>query len=162
MRRWFVGLFSVMVLAAAFVAPPALANDSPIGHLGDTLRVTDGDIVADVTVLNVLPSDIPPGWGYPPRWPRSEVVRAQVAVTAVQVPASYSLSKLAFHGVTQTGDSYVARNTDAPDALRHALLNVPQGSTVGGSLWWDCYRDLISNVVLIDPMSGSHLAQWNI
>jgi hypothetical protein len=162
MRRWLVGFFSVMVFAAAFVAP-ASAGDAPIGRLGDTLRVSDGTIVADVTVVNVLPSDIPPGWGYPPRWPRSEVWRAQIAVTAVAVPSAHSMaSNFVFHGVTETGDSYVARNTDAPDALQYALLNAPQGSTVGGGVWWDCYRDLVSNVVLIDAKTGYHLAQWNL
>lgn len=163
MRRWFVGLLSAMVYIAALVAPPASAGESPIGRLGDTLRVTDGDLIADVTVLSVLPSDIPPAWGYPPRWPRSEVWRAQIAVTAVDVPTPSSLAKkFAFRGVTQTGDAYVARNTDAPDALQYALLNAPQGSTVAGGVWWDCYRDLVSNVVLIDPKTGVHLAQWNI
>ena len=163
MRRWLVGFFSVMVFAAAFVAPSASAGDAPIGRLGDTLRVTDGTIVADVTVVNVLPTDIPPGWGYPPRWPRSEVWRAQIAVTAVAVPSAHSMaSKFAFHGITETGDSYVARNTDAPDALQYALLNAPQGSTVAGGVWWDCYRDLVSNVVLIDAKTGYHLAQWNL
>ena len=163
MRRWFIGLLSVTVIAAALVAPPASAVDAPIGRLGDTLRVTDGNIVADVTLINVLPSDIPPGWGYPPRWPRSDVWRAQIAVTAVTVPSAHSMaSKFAFHGNTQTGDSYIARNTDAPDALQYALLNAPQGSTVAGGVFWDCYRDLVSNVVLIDAKTGYHLAQWNL
>ena len=40
MRRWFVGLFSVMVLATAFVASPALADDPPVGHLGESVRLT--------------------------------------------------------------------------------------------------------------------------
>lgn len=163
MRRWFVGLFSVLVVAAAFVTPPSSAVDAPIGNVGDTLRVTDGTIVADVTVLNVLPSDIPPAWGYPPRWPRSQVWRAQIAVTAVNMPTPQAMaSKFVFHGVTQTGDSYVPRNTDAPDALQYALVNAPQGSTVAGGVWWDCYRDLVSNVVLMDPKTGYHLAQWNL
>jgi hypothetical protein len=163
MRRLFVGLLSVMVIAAAFAAPCASAGDAPIGRIGDTLRVTDGNIVADVALINVLPSDIPPGWGYPPRWPRSEVWRAQIAVTAVNVPSAHAMApKFAFHGVTETGDSYLARNTDAPDALQYALLNAPQGLTVAGGVWWDCYRDLVSNVVLIDAKTGYHLAQWNL
>src|ERR1700739_1953899 len=163
MRRWLVGFFSVMVFAAAFVAPSASAGDAPIGRLGDTLRVTDGTIVAHVTVGNVLPPDTPPGWGYPPRWPRSEVWRAQIAVTAVAVPSAHSMApKFAFHGNTETGDSYVARNTDAPDALQYALLNAPQGSTVAGGVWWDCYRDLVSNVVLIDAKTGERLASANL
>lgn len=163
MRRWFLGLFAVVVVVGAFVAAPASAGDAPIGRLGDTLRVQANDFTVDVTVSSVLPSDIPPGWGYPPRWPRSEVVRAQITVTAVDVPTPYSLSsRLSFRGVTQTGDQYVPRSNDAPDALQYALLNVPQGATVSGGLWWDCYRDLVSNVVLIDTMTGFHLAQWNI
>lgn len=163
MRRWFAGLLAALGVAATLAVPTASAGDSPIGRLGDTLRVTDGKIVADVTVVNVLPSDIPPGFGYPPRWPRQEVWRAQVIVTAVSVPAPYSMgTKFDFHGNTQTGDSYLPRNTDAPDALQYSLLNVRQGATVSGGVWWDVYRDLVSNVVLIDKKSGAHLAQWNL
>jgi hypothetical protein len=29
-------------------------------------------------------------------------------------------------------------------------------------VWWDCYRDLVSNVVLVDKITGQHLAQWNV
>jgi hypothetical protein len=32
--------------------------------------------------------------------------------------------------------------------------------SVGGRLSWDCYRDLVSNVVLINPRTGEHLARW--
>lgn len=163
MRRWFLGLFVVMVVAGALVAPPASAGETPIGRLGDTLRVEAGNIVADVTVNSVVPSDIPPGWGYPPRWPRSQVYRAQITVTAVETPTPASMSsRLSFRGVTQTGDQYVPRSTDAPDALQYALLNAPQGATVSGGVWWDCYRDLVSNVVLTDVKTGFRLAQWNL
>jgi hypothetical protein len=163
MRRWLSGLFAVIALAGILAAPPASAGDTPIGRLGDTLRVTDGQIVADVTVISVLPSDIPPGWGYPPRWPRQEVWRAQITVTAVSVPTRASMgTKFAFRGVSQTGDAYVARNNDAPDALQYALLNAPQGSTVSGGIWWDVYRDLVSNVVLMDAKTGYRLAQWDV
>jgi hypothetical protein len=48
------------------------------------------------------------------------------------------------------GDAYEPRNSDAPDALQHAMLNVPAGATVSGGVWWDCYRDLVSNVVLVE------------
>ncbi len=30
---------------------------------------------------------------------------------------------------------------------------------VHGGVWWDCYRDLVSNVVLVDKETGIHLAQ---
>ncbi|MGE5695792.1 MAG: hypothetical protein ACM4D3_11335 [Candidatus Sericytochromatia bacterium] len=163
MRRWFLGLIAVMILVAAFVAPPATAGDAPIGRLGDTLRIQAGELSADVTVSSVLPSDIPPGFGYPPRWPRSQLYRAQVTVRPVDVPTPYALaSRLSFRGLTQTGDQYEPRETDAPDALQYALLNAPAGATVSGGVWWDCYRDLVTNVVLIDPKTGFPLAQWNI
>jgi hypothetical protein len=67
-----------------------------------------------------------------------------------------------FRGVTATGDSYEPRTTDAPDSLSNALTNAPAGSTVSGSVYWDCYRDLITNVVLLDKVTGEHLAQWNV
>ena len=163
MRRWFVGLFAAVAVLGTLLAPGAAATDAPIGRIGDTLRVQDGNIIADVTLISVLPSDVPDGFGYPPRWPRQEVWRAQIAVTAVQVPNQYMLAqRFVFHGVTQTGDSYNPRNSDAPDALQYALLGAPQGATVAGGVWWDVYRDLVSNVVLIDSKTGYHLAQWNL
>lgn len=162
MRRWLVGLFTP-VIVAVLLASPASAVDTPIGRLGETLRVTDGSIVTDVTLVNVLPSDVPAGFGFPPRWPRQEVWRAQITITAVSVPSAASMAtKFSFRGVTQTGDAYVSRNTDEPDALQYALLNAPQGATVSGGVWWDVYRDLVSNVVLIDAKTGYHLAQWNL
>ena len=109
------------------------------------------------------PSDVPPAWGYPPRWPHQRVYRASVVVRPVQVPSPYYLSEIVtFNGVTLTGDSYVPRNSDAPDALQYSLLNAPQGSTVAGNVFWDCYRDLPNSVVLIDRKTGFHLAQWDI
>lgn len=163
MRRWFLSVFAAMILAAAFVAPPASAGDSPIGRLGDTLRIQAGELTADVTVSSVLPSDIPPGFGNPPRWPRWQVYRVQVSVTPVEVPTPYALSsRLSFRGVTQTGEQYIPRATDAPDALQYALLNAPAGATVSGGVYWDVNRDLVTNVVLIDAKTGFHLAQWDI
>ena len=90
--------------------------------------------------------------------------RANVTVHAVQMPAPYAIgaSSFIFNGVTPTGDAYEPRNTDAPDALQYAMQNVPAGATVNGGVWWDCYRDLVSNVVLLDKMTGQHLAQWNV
>ena len=163
MRRWFAGLLAALSIAAFFSAPAAHAGDSPIGRLGDTLRVEFKGIVADVTVSNLAPSPIPPGFGYAPRPPRQQVWRVQVTVNAVQVPNPFIMSRaFSFRGVTPTGDAYQARTTDAPDDLQFALQNAPQGATVGGGVWWDCYRDLVSNVVLINPQSGFHLAQWNV
>ena len=36
------------------------------------------------------------------------------------------------------------------------------GQTFTGAVWWDCYRDLVSNVVLLDKITGTRLAQWNV
>lgn len=35
-------------------------------------------------------------------------------------------------------------------------------SDIPGRMFWDCYRELVSNVVLINPRTGEHLAQWNL
>lgn len=162
MRRWLTGLIAA-IATGALLAPPASAVDAPIGRIGDTLRVNDNGVITDVTVVGIEPSDIPPGFGYPPRTPHIRVYRANVVVHPVQVPTPYALSTVfQFNGVTLTGDSYVPRNSDAPDALQYALLNAPQGSTVAGGVWWDCYRDLVSSVVLKDAQTGVHLAQWNM
>lgn len=83
--------------------------------------------------------------------------------SAVEAPIGYYLSTVfSFNGVTLTGDAYLPKNTDAPDALQYSLLNAAQGSTVAGGVWCDCYRDLPTSVVLADNKTGMHLAQWNI
>jgi hypothetical protein len=144
-------------------AVPAAAVDAPIGRIGDTLRVQAGGVIADVTVTPVVPSDIPPGFGYPPHSPRQQLFSSTVAIHAVAVPnPSVMAPTFSFRGVTPTGDAYLPRNSDAPDALQYAMQNAPQGSTVGGRVFWDCYRDLVSTVVLINPRTGEHLAQWNV
>ncbi len=57
---------------------------------------------------------------------------------------------------------YEPRNSDSPDALQFGMQNARVGQTFTGGIWWDCYRDLVSNVVLLDKISGVHLAQWNV
>ena len=49
-----------------------------------------------------------------------------------------------------------------PNALQYALPHGPQVCTVGGRAFCDCYRDLVSNVVLINPRTGDHLARWTL
>ncbi|BBZ61156.1 hypothetical protein [Mycolicibacterium monacense] len=162
MRRLLM-LLTAMIVAAGLTAAPAGAVDSPIGRIGQPLRVQFKGLIADVTVVSVEPSPIPPGFGYPPRPPRNQVWRANVVVQPIKVPVPYAMAiTFQFRGVTPTGDAYEPRNTDAPDALQAALTNAPPGSTVSGGVWWDCYRDLVSNVVLVDKITGEHLAQWNL
>lgn len=166
MRRWltvFMAIATAALLGAVAPAPAVTAADTPIGPLGATLRVQNGDLIADVTVLSVEPSEIPPGFGYPPRPPRHQVWKAKVAVQAIQVPNPHQIgSTFVFNGVTPTGDAYEPRKTDAPEALQFALLDAPNGSAVGGFVYWDCYRDLVSHVVLSDKRTGMRLAQWNV
>lgn len=170
MRRWLVLLAAMMVTLAGLTAAPAQAAPdeaesvpSPIGRLGETLQINFEGLVANITVNSLAPSPVPPGFGYPPRAPRYEVWRAQITVNPVKVPTPYAQAiTYQFRGVTATGDSYEPRNTDAPDSLTLALMNAPAGSTVSGGVWWDCYRDLISNVILLDKVTGQHLAQWNV
>jgi hypothetical protein len=122
-----------------------------------------GGVGADVTVHDILPSDVPPGFGYPPRAPRYQVYRANVTIHVVRTPAPHAVGiAFVFKGVTPTGDADEPRNSDAPDALHYAMLNMPAGATANGGVWWDCYRDLVSNVVLVDKKPGYHLAQWNV
>jgi hypothetical protein len=33
---------------------------------------------------------------------------------------------------------------------------------VAGGIWWDVYRDLVSDMVLLDAKTGYHLAQWDL
>ncbi|WP_422747939.1 hypothetical protein ACN27E_07655 [Mycobacterium sp. WMMD1722] len=161
--RWFLMLLATLTVATGLTAAPASAVDSPIGRIGDELRVSFQGLVADVTVLSVDPSPVPPGFGYPPRPPRHQVYSANIVVKPVQVPVPYAMAiTFSFRGVTPTGDAYEPRNSDSPDALATLLQNAPAGSTVTGRVWWDCYRDLVTNVVLVDKITGEHLAQWNL
>lgn len=160
MRRWLVLLIATVAVLGGVVAPSAAAANVPIGRLGETLRVEYKGLVADVAVNNIMPSVPPPGFGYPPRAPRYQVFRADVTVTPVQVPTPYAMAiTFSFRGVTPTGDAYESRNSDGPDALQHMMQTAAVGQTFTGGVWWDCYRDLVSNVVLIDKISGYHLAQ---
>jgi hypothetical protein len=105
----------VTVLAATLIGVPRAsaggASDAPIGHLGDTLRVDTGQIVADVTVSSVQPVD-------------------------------------------PFADAYKSRPSDAPNALNAALTHAPAGSIARGGVYWEAYRDPVSNVVLLDKKTG--------
>lgn len=170
MHRWLVVLVTLFVTAAALVAAPrAVAGDAPIGHLGDTLRVDTGKIIADITVTSVTPVDTPPGFGYqradvfPKGFPGSSIARADVAIHAIRVPNPFQMATdFAFDGVTPFGDAYKPHASDAPDALDNVLVNAPAGSVVRGGVYWDAYRDPVSTVVLLDKKTGAHLAQWNL
>lgn len=84
------------------------------------------------------------------RWSMSLFSAVLILVTFVVAPPAIAV------------DAYLPRNSDAPDALQYALQKAPQGTLVSGRVFWDCYRDLVSNVVLINPRTGDHLAQWNL
>jgi hypothetical protein len=166
MRRWLVLMvagLAVMSGVMASPAPDAAAGNAPIGRLGDVLHVDYMGIIADVAVTSVDLSDIPPGFGRAPLGPRYEVYRANVTVHVIKAPNPYITSIVFdFNGVTPIADAYKPRNSDAPDDLRTALQNAPAGATVSGGVWWDVYRDLVTNVVLLDKVTGYHLAQWNL
>lgn len=174
MHRWLIALSAFLVAAASvtavgFAAPPARAQDAPIGHIGDTLRVATDTYIADVTVSSVAPCDPPPGFGYTrsgvpiKSFPGSTPNRADVTVRAIRVPNPFILATVfSFDGVTPFADAYKPRATDAPDALDNVLTNAPNGAIVRGGVYWDAYRDPVSNVVLLDKKTGQHLAQWNL
>nr|WP_280831015.1 hypothetical protein [Mycolicibacterium frederiksbergense] len=171
MPRWLLPMISLMVsvltAAAGLLAPHAAASEgTPIGRIGETLRVEDNGIVADVTVHDVLASDVPPGWGWngTPRWrAQGGPWRVPVTVTTIQSPNPYAMAlAFTFNGVTPYADSYPPKHTDAPNRLEDALRNAPPGATVNGDVYWDVYRGLVTNVVLVDTRSGKHLAQWNL
>jgi hypothetical protein len=166
MRRCFVLLIALLAAVAGVVAPPASA-ESPIGNLHDTLRVEYKGIVADVTVHDVLPVDPPPP-GYEatgsPRWiNQGGPWKALVTIHVIETPTPFAMARwFSFDGVTPYADAYQPKNTDAPDELQRALANAPVGATVNGAVYWQVYRALVTNVVLLNRQSGEHLAQWNI
>ena len=174
MHRWLSILSTALVAAAGFTAvgaaaPRARAGDAPIGHIGDTLRVDTGTYIAEITVSSVATCDPPPGFGYTREgvpvksFPGSTVDRADVTVRAIRVPNPFIMAtNFSFDGVTPFADAYKPRPSDAPDALDNLLTNAPNGAVVRGGVYWDAYRDPVSNVVLLDRKTGQHLAQWNL
>src|SRR6201997_988139 len=174
MHRWLIALSAFVVAAASITAagvaaPRARAGDAPIGHIGDTLRVDTDTYIADVTVSSVAPCDPLPGFGYTrsgvpvKSFPGSTVDRADVTVRAIRVPNPFIMATtFSFDGVTPYADAYKPRANDAPDSLDNVIVNAPQGAIVRGEVYWDAYRDLVSNVVLLDKKTGKHLAQWNL
>lgn len=163
MRRWLALLIATLAALGGLLAPPAAAAEIPIGRLGEPLRVQFEGLVADVTVNNIVPTPPPPGFGYPPRAPRYQVFRADITITPVQLPTPFAMAiTFQFRGVTPTGDAYEPRNSDSPDALQFGMQSAQVGQTFSGGVWWDCYRDLVSNVVLLDKLTGIRLAQWNV
>ncbi|AKN17486.1 hypothetical protein [Mycobacterium haemophilum] len=169
MHRWLIVFTTLLVTAAGVAAPRAWAGDAPIGRIGDTLRVDTGTYIADVTVSSVTPCDPPPGFGYTrsgvpvKSFPGSTVDRADVTVHAIRVPNPFIMAtNFSFDGVTPFADAYKPRASDAPDALDNVLVNAPNGAIVRGAVYWDAYRDPVSNVILLDKKTGQHLAQWNL
>ena len=131
MRRCFVVLVALLAAVAGFVAPPASAEGTPIGNLGDTLRVEFKGIIADVTVHDVIPTDAPPGYRATgsPRWVNEGGPwKALVTIHTIQAPNPYAMAiAFAFDGVTPYADAYTPKNTDAPDALQYAPSERPAG-----------------------------------
>lgn len=172
MRRTLAVLIAALAVLAAVPTPAATAGDAPIGRIGETLRVDFfdemfGRIVADVTVHDVLPVDPPPPGYTPtgsPRWKfEGGPWRAPVTVRAIDVPNPFAMAvAFSFDGVTPYADAYAAKNTDAPNDLRNVLRNVPKGATVNGDVYWQVYRGLVTNVTLLNPKTGTRLAQWNL
>lgn len=175
MHRWFVALvFVIAAIAATAIAPAprACAEDAPIGRLGDVLRVNADDpklgrVVADVTVHDVVPAEMPPGWQFngSPRWRfQGKPWRSWVTVHVIEAPTPYSASlALTFDAVSAVGaDAYISKHTDDPAALETALINAPAGATVAGNVYYDVYRDVITHVLALNKTTKYHLAQWNL
>jgi len=99
-----------------------------------------------------------------PRWiNQGGPWKAPVTVHTIAAPNPFAMAlAFTFNGVTPYADAYVSKHTDAPDSLESALRNAPPGATVDGAVYWQVYRALVTNVVLLNPQTGEHLAQWNL
>ena len=166
MRRWFVFLFAALAVSGRPCWPRRRRrSDTPIGNLGDTLRVEFKGIVADVTVHDVLPVRCAAGLRLSAASAALiQVYRANVTIHASRRPIPYAMA-LVVH--LQAASPRPATRTYQgtpmpPTPLQYALQNAPAGATVDGGVCWDCYRDLVTNVVLLDKVTGIHLAQWNL
>lgn len=149
----------LMVPIGVALAPVATAGDAPIGRMGETLRVEYADFAADVTLTGISPTGLPPGMDPS----RGIIWRADMTVHVVKSPTPFWLSVyLTYSGVTRYADAYVSEHSDAPDALETVLQNAPPGSTVSGAVYFDVYRDPITNVIVRSAKTGVHLAQFNL
>jgi hypothetical protein len=170
MRRFCAVMITtlVAVLGAAFApvagATPDEDRVTPLGRIGDTLRVQYQNIVADVTVHDLVPVPLPAGTDPPTQPGRNNFYRAQVTVQAVRTPTPYAMARqFTFTGVAPGADGYIAEHTDNPDALlEYQLTRAPQGSTVTGGVYFDAYRQPIRWIVLREVRSGIHLGQWTL
>lgn len=159
MRRIMAMLFGVAVTMGLLTAPAAQAVENPIGKLGQTLRLEYNDIVADVTLNGIQPWFLPPGMDPS----RGIIWRADMTVHVVESPTPFWLSlHLTYSGVTRYGDAYISEHSDATDALETVLQNAPAGSTVTGAVYFDVYRDPITNVIVRSTKTGVHLAQFDL
>lgn len=166
MRRGF-GLLVGLLAALTLAAPAAAVGDAPIGPLGATLRIeTVSGLIADVTVHDVNPSPVPPGWtwtGHPGYREAGGPWRAGVTVHIIATPTPHeAATRLTFKGVSPGANAYVSKHTDAPDSLENQLVNAPAGATINGAVYWHVYEALITNVMALDTRTGEHLAQWNL
>ena len=130
--------FSALIVVMAFgLAPHATAAETPIGNLGDTLRVQFDDFVADVTVHDVLPAEVPPGWGWngSPRWrAQGSPWRANVTVNVIKAPSPYKLAiATTFRGVTPYADAYTSKHT-SPRITKCCITHVPSLSAGTGKI----------------------------
>lgn len=163
MRVWFAVMFGIMTMLAGVLAPSATAvGDAPIGKLGDTLRIDYSGIVADVTLTGVEPTFLQDGMAL--NRTRGIIWRANMTVHAITVPNPFVMAlKFTYSGVaSSSGDAYISKHSDAPDGLENVLRNAPQGFTVSGAAFFDVYRGPLSNIVVRNPQTGVHLAQWNL
>lgn len=159
MRRVLAMVFGMAMTIGLLAAPAAQAVEAPIGKLGQTLRVEYNDFAADVTLNGIQPWFLPPGMDPS----RGIIWRADMTVHVVKSPTPFWLSlQLTYSGVTRYGDAYVSEHSDATDALETVLQNAPEGSTVTGAVYFDVYRDPITNVIVRSARTGIHLAQFNL
>ena len=167
MRRWLVFLIAVITAVGIGVAPPAAAAGVPIGNLGETLRVEFKGIVADVTVHDVAPhrpaarlraDGLAALAG--PRWPVAcECHRARdPGAEPVHHVDRIRRSTASPPTATRTHRRTPTRPTPCSTRCRTRL----QGRRSTARVYWQVYRDLVTNVILLNPQTGTHLAQWNI
>jgi hypothetical protein len=160
MRGWLAIVGGVVTTLALTLAPTASAvGDAPIGKVGDRLRVDLGDTVADFTLNDVQPTFLQDGM-LPSR---GIIWRADMTVHVIKAPTPFDMAiAITYSGVTPFADAYLSVHSAAPDGLENVLTNAPAGSTVSGAVFFDVYRDPMSNVIVRSKKSGDHLAQWNL
>ena len=100
------------------------------------------------------PSDVPPGFGYPPRAPATRCIAPTSSFTPSSARPVRHGHLVRLQGCHADGRRVRAKEHRCPRRAAVRDAKRARRRNRRGGVWWDCYRDLVSNVVLVDKKTG--------